>query len=85
MRKTTAYLLVLLFLYNSLGYYLHFEVMRQLIRREMKEIRLKDPEGVIVLSLRDLLADPDFRWFDDEEFCYRGTLYDVIRQDNPDG
>ena len=79
-RKTAAYLLLALFLFNTTGYYVAFEMTRAMARREMKRELARNPQALVVLKIKNPGGDRDFRRIHAKEFRYRGAMYDIVHE-----
>ncbi len=75
-------LIVLLFLFNIMGYYFVFSYNQLLVRNEMKGlIKAGSFEGLsVVLKILNPASNNDFRRIDKEEFEYKGMLYDIVSE-----
>ena len=80
LRKTLAYLLLFLFLFNSLGYYFIFELYKYHVKKEMQVQATKDSEVVTILKIAEAEHDPAFQRVEKKEIRYKGSLYDVIKE-----
>ena len=82
MKKLFAIILVVLFLFNTVGYYFVFSYNQFTIRHEIHcLIRSRYFEGsCITLQITTPLSNPDFKWLNQSEFRYKGVLYDVCSQ-----
>ena len=76
-KRVLAPLLLLVFLINTLGYYIIFEVNRYMIRKEMAA-SIPGSMKITVIESKDPHFDKEIRWVDRREFIYKGNLYDVI-------
>lgn len=79
--QTTVLVLVMLWAMAGVNY--QFLVQRNAIRKEIKK---KIKEGVSekemqVFYLPYIENDPGFRWENDHEFFYRGSMYDVVKRE----
>lgn len=77
MKRAIASSLLVLFLFNSCGYYLLFLVLKHDIKLEMTGI-LSRGEGEQV-TLRIHKDDARLVWVDKNEFDYHGKRYDVAK------
>jgi len=72
--------ILLLFLANTMGYYLVFQVTQCLIRREMMSELRKGAfhPDLILLKILHPEKEQQFRRIDKKEFFYYGKMYDVV-------
>ena len=86
MKRIFAGLIILLFLFNIMGYYFVFSYNQHLVRNEMKGlIKAGYFEGLsIVLKILNPASNNDFRRIDKGEFVYRGMLYDIVSETKED-
>ena len=74
--------LVLVILFNGMGYYIVFELNRYRIRKEI--FSLLDhgylDHDLIKLTIYDPTADPGFKRIEKREIQYRNKMYDVARE-----
>lgn len=77
-RKASAYLLLAIFLFNTTGYYIAFEMTRSMARREMKRELARNPQALVVLKIKNPAKDVDFQRIHAKEFRYKGSMYDVL-------
>ena len=80
LRKTLAYLLLFLFLFNSLGYYFIFELYKYHVKKEIQAQATMDCLVLTILKIADASHDPAFQRVEKKEIRYRGYLYDVIKE-----
>lgn len=80
MRKALIYSILALFLYNSMGYYLLFEMNRRSARKVMQSAMEIHSARPVMLKIADPLNDKEFRRIDHKEFMYKGELYDIVRE-----
>ena len=80
MKRLVSFILLLLFLFISDGYYLYFRYLQHKINTEVKnEIRkgLKEEDlSLIIVSVND--RQEIFWTRKDKEFRYKGSMYDVV-------
>jgi len=79
-KKILIYLVILLLLFNSAGYYFLYEVNKLLVRKEMEALMERNPTRLIVLKIFEPGRDPDFCRVDKHEIRYDGNLYDVLKE-----
>jgi hypothetical protein len=84
MKKVLAALILIVFMFNIMGYYFVFSYNQYLVRREMKsQIRAGYfEESLFVLNIINPSLNPDFKRIDKGEFRYKGKLYDIISEKN---
>ena len=80
LKIVTAYIILLVFLFNSVGYYLLFELDKLLIRKEMAAVIHDSQLPLIILRITDAKRDHDFHRTDKGEIEYKGSFYDVVRE-----
>lgn len=81
MKKLLPYLLLSLFLFNSMGYYVVYEFNRHIVRREARAMARNNPEKFIVLRIFDAAHHPDFKRLDKKEFRYKNMMYDIVSEE----
>ena len=79
-KKALTFLVLLLFLFNILGYYFIFEIYKLKVKQEMRRSTHHGSTSLAVLKIIDPSSDPDFKRVERKEFRYKGSLYDVIRE-----
>jgi len=79
-KKIVAAFILLVFLFNSMGYYFLFEVNKALVKREMAGRMKRSEFSLSVLTIENPGTNPEFRRIEKKEFIYRGKMYDVIRE-----
>jgi hypothetical protein len=88
MKKILSIILLLVFVYNIAGFFVIFKLqqysaekaMKTFIRKNMSNAGL---EKVVVPNAEITSGSSDFRFQDDnEEFFYKGKLYDIVRTTN---
>ena len=82
MKKTLIVIILLCFLFNSIGYYLFFELDKFFIQKEMQALLNHDPADVIMITVADAGQNHEFYRIDQHEFKFKGRLYDVVREIN---
>lgn len=80
LKKILIYSILILFLFNSIGYYLLYELKKHLARTEMQAIIQHHSKKLTVLTIADDEHDPDFQRIDKKEFMYKGSMYDIVRE-----
>jgi hypothetical protein len=84
MKRTFAYLFLLLYVYNLAGYLVVFSVRQNLVRSEIKRtIKESVPlsEFIQFVFHTESLGNgmQNLQWIDDHEFRYAGGMYDIVR------
>jgi len=79
-KKTLIFSLLFLFLFNTLGYYVIFELSKFLIKKEMREMVSRQTSAVTVLTVPDAENNPDLRRIDKREILFKHKMYDIIRE-----
>ncbi|MEI6456384.1 MAG: hypothetical protein WCO93_08850 [bacterium] len=80
MKKVAALILLLIFLFNSMGYYFLFEVNRALVKREMTAYMKRTGIKLSILKISNPVHNPDFKRIDKREFLYQGRMYDILKE-----
>jgi hypothetical protein len=80
LKKILTYSFLVLFLFNSIGYYILFELSKYVIQSEMQAAIHRKPSKLTVISVVNTLNDRDFQRLDKKEFRYKGLMYDVVRE-----
>jgi hypothetical protein len=82
MKKVSAVLIALLFLFNIMGYYFVFSYNQNLVRIEMKRCIKAGyfADSYIVLKISNPSINPDFKRIDKGEFRYKDKLYDIVSE-----
>jgi hypothetical protein len=78
MKRVSAALITLLFLFNMMGYYFVFNYNQYLVRSEMKSLIKSGyfEDSYVVLKI----ANRDFIRVDKGEFRHKGKLYDIVSE-----
>lgn len=82
-KKLTAYLLLIVFVYTSLGCYVSFFMQQQKIHKEIKcAIRHGLPDNCLTkISVAPNSSESKLLvWVKPGEFKYRGMMFDVVRK-----
>jgi hypothetical protein len=81
-RRGLAYFFLVIFLYNSMGNYLVFELNKFRVRQAVQAmIRNRKETGQCqVFKVFQPERNPDFQRIEAREFRFRGRLYDIIRE-----
>jgi len=81
MKKTIAYLLFSIFIYQTVGYVLSFNIMKYSIESEFKT-KIKNNlsnENCSLFNSNVILNHSSFSWEEkNQEFWYLGKIYDII-------
>ena len=85
MKKLSSILLLIIVVFNSLGFIVCFSIQQKQIKKEMKSIakRSIDPAKLILIKSGPAnISDAGFglKFIDKDEFVYRGKMYDVVRK-----
>lgn len=85
--KTFAFILLLITLFQSVGYIGMFQVWQIKIKREIKFIILKGIKNEELTLLKIPLKfhtrnNPDFQFEETDEFSYYGEMYDIVRKEH---
>lgn len=83
MKKILAIFIVVLLLFNSMGYYIVFKATQYAIKKEIKNIIKQGvPEkdlSLIKVAVDDVQKQAVLEWLDKKEFRYHGQMFDVVR------
>jgi hypothetical protein len=81
-KKLGAYFFLFIFLYNSMGNFLVYELNKEWLKKEMRTyIRSKSQsERWTVLRIFRPETHPDLRRIESRELLYKGHLYDIARE-----
>jgi hypothetical protein len=80
MKKLFAYILLVLFLFNSMGYYVVYEFNKMLVKRETRAIIRNNSGKLVVIRVEDAAHHPGFSRIDKDEFIYENRMYDVVSE-----
>ncbi len=80
LKKSLAFLILLVLLFNSIGYYLLFEVKRHVIKKEMQAAIQHRSSKMVILKIDHPEKDREFQRIDKKEFRYKGAMYDIVRE-----
>lgn len=80
LKRIVPLLLVTAFLYNIFGYFVVFQVNRARVRSEMKQQLAAADRKVHVLRIFEPEKTPSFSRIHAKEFCYKGQMFDVLRE-----
>ena len=83
MKRIISILLLLIFIYNIIGYYTAFKIVRYQIRGEVKRmIKNSVPEeDLVAIHVRNSDKCSLYWTKPGKEFRYKGEMYDVVRQE----
>ena len=70
---------VLVFLFNSVGYYIIWELKKSMIRKEMQAWLQEHTDQLTVLTFHTPEALEMLRWVHEKEFIYNNQLFDVLK------
>lgn len=74
-------MLLVLFLYNAIGYYPHYLLRRLMVKASMEaEIKKDLPASQLVKLRFTALAYSQIHWLEANELSLNGELYDVVRR-----
>jgi hypothetical protein len=80
LRKTLVYAILIIFLFNSMGYYFCFELDKYLIKKEMRLAIHQKPVHYFVFKINNADHDHELRRLSKHEIEYKNQLYDVVRE-----
>jgi hypothetical protein len=82
MKKLFAFILAVLFLFNTWGYYWIFCYNRLVVRSEMHDLLRSGlfRNNYSLLRIVNPSSNPDFRRTDPDEFTYKGSLFDIVSE-----
>lgn len=80
MKKIFAVFVLFILLFNSMGYYILFELNKFQVRQEMQSQLVKKTVKLYLLKITDPEKDPEFKRIHKKEFQYKGKMYDVIKE-----
>ncbi|WP_373058428.1 hypothetical protein [Zunongwangia sp. H14] len=79
MKKAFAILLLLIFSFNSAGFYISFGIQLYQIKKEVKQrIIAATPREELIQLKYSSATKKEFHWHEDGEFSYKGRMYDVV-------
>ena len=82
LKKAVALALLFFILFNSMGYYILFELDKMIVRKEMNALTLRTTTKLVCLKIEDAEHNPSFHRRGDKEIEFDGRLYDVVREIN---
>ena len=85
-RKTFTILLVILFIYNTVGFLVVYSFLSNHYKdcgiREAEEFADENEIQILVFDKTDIQnSKVDFRWIESREFKYNGDFYDIIKKE----
>lgn len=81
MKKSIAISLFVIMLYNIAGYYAVYHVLNIQVKKHVWKLQKGQIADTDLLAFSSGIAtDADFEWVKENEFRYRGNLYDIIRK-----
>ena len=80
LKRIFAFALLILFLFNTIGYYFIFEIYKYRVKKEIQNAIHPGSVSVTILKIVDIQQDPQFQRVEKKEFRYKGALYDVIKE-----
>lgn len=87
LKKAPIYFLLVLFLYNQVGYFVAFKTKQYFIRKEVKSLVLSELPKEKLEKITFQLNSDNYKklyWENSHEFKWKGNLYDVIKQEQRD-
>lgn len=90
MKAVVSSFLLMLLMFQLVGYFLVFKIRQNEIRQEIKQQILAGiPDNkLVLLKIHDSLTrqpNQQFRWIHKGEFRYQGQMYDIVRSMFMDG
>lgn len=80
MKKAFALALIFFIFFNSMGYYILFELDKLIVKKEMNARISGTATNLICLKIEKGERNPSFHRLDAREIEFRGRLYDVFRE-----
>jgi len=86
MKKLVSVILLILFLFNSAGYYLVFKINQNKIRSQIKtEIKLSLNTNELKKITFSFFEIKSINWVkENKEFIYKNNMYDVVKSEKTD-
>ncbi|UKJ08575.1 hypothetical protein [Solitalea lacus] len=82
-KKITVFILLFILFFQFEGAGLLFLIRHQQIKNEVKEqISSGSIKEILTFKLSKQQAQNDLQWKEEQEFCYLGKSYDVIKQEH---
>lgn len=87
MKKAVSIFLLVIFLFNAVGYYVFFKVVQHQIKSEIKkEIKLNLNSSELTVIKFPLSEIRNIHWLEKgKEFSYDNQMFDVVRRTSNDG
>ena len=82
LRKAGIYIILLCFLFNTMGYYVIYELDIYLAKKEMSSATKGQGRKIVRLSMDNNLYSKCCKRTDSKEFQFNGKLYDIIFEKN---
>lgn len=81
MRKIVSIVLLLIFVYNPIGYVIVFKVLQNQVRHEIKQkIKQSVPDNELIIIAVPFDDDHCLMWTKpNKEFRFKGEMYDVVK------
>jgi hypothetical protein len=80
LKKIFAISVLFFVLFNSMGYYILFELDKMMVKKEMRA-KISDASAVLVcLKIEGGDENPSFQRINKKEFRFNGRLYDIVRE-----
>ena len=80
MKKAFALSLLFFILFNSMGYYILFELDKLIVRKEMTARISGSATNLICLKIENGEQNPSFHRLGGREIKFKGKLYDVVSE-----
>ena len=81
MKKLISIIAISVLLFNTIGSLIVFESTRYCIHKEIKNtITQSIPQNKLIAIIIDNNTKKDINFVDDNEFLYKGKMYDVVKQ-----
>ncbi|MEI6899129.1 MAG: hypothetical protein WCL00_04575 [Bacteroidota bacterium] len=82
LKKVAIFTLLSIFLFNSAGYYILFEVSRQMAKKEMHTMIDANQGKTITMVVNDPDHNPGFHRLNGKEIIINGIMYDVVQEND---
>lgn len=79
-KQILAYLLLFLFLFNTMGYFFIFEMNKYLVKREMRIAIRQQPREYATIEVFKADQNRDLERVEKHEIRYKGNMYDIISE-----
>ena len=81
MKRIISFFLLLVFAFNLVGVAILFKVQQYSVKQEIKrQIQRGVPEAELCAIRVDAQNDAEVWWLEEDEFFYRGAMYDVVKK-----